>query len=146
MPRPPCLVVCAPLGCAPTLLCLHHLSPLCMSTGWPPLPLKLGRLCLCPSGRPVPAGSGLRHALWPHRRLIFVFFKFLSTSSFSLSPLKANTSRWWLSKVFICLCWNFEISNICLNKASHNLGVIVMGLFCFYSIYQKKPVFFCKWL
>lgn len=143
MPRPPCLLACAPWA---VLLHSHHLSPLCMSTGWPPLPLKLCHLGMCPSGRPVPAGSGLRQALWPHRRLILVSLKFLSSSSFSLSPMKANTSTWWISKVFVCFCWNFEISNIYLNNVSHNLGVIVMGLFCFYSIYHKKPDFFCKCL
>lgn len=67
------------------------------------------------------------------------FFPLLPSLS---PPQKANTSRQWIPKVFICLCWNFEISNIYLNKVGHNLGITVMGLFV--SITSiKKPVFYC---
>lgn len=124
---------------------LPLLSPVCISTCWPPLPLKLGWLCVYPSGRPVPAGSGLGHAFWAQRHLRFAFFKFLPTSFFSLPPHWRQTlkGRGYPKYLFVLEFW---ISNIYLNEMSNNLGITTMDLFCFYNICHKKSVFYCKWL
>lgn len=126
-----------------SLGCLWHLPllfPTVYPTCWPQLPLRLCQLCMDPS-----AGLSLQ-ALWAHRHLIFAFFDFPPTSFYSPSPLPPPTHT--EGKYFkvvetqsMCLCWNFEMSNIYLNKVSHDLGITAKGLFCFYNICHKKPVF-----
>lgn len=88
------------------------------------------------------AGLSLQ-ALCTHRHLIFAFFELPLTSFFYPHPQhtpKASTSRWWKPKS-ICSCWNFEMSNIYLNKVSHDLRITTMESFCFYNICHKKSIF-----
>lgn len=81
-------------------------------------------------------------ARWTHNHLILAFFKFPPTCFFS-PKLPTHTESKHFKVVYtqsICLCWNFEISNICLNKVIHDLEITTLELFCFYNICHKKPV------